>query len=281
MPPIFLYKGAYAMQKSSILLDSPRFMTASVINRKNSSVFKKFTDAEFTEIIYIEHGRGDFIFEDKRFVGKAGDLIILNPLSHIEGISCKDNPFKGISIRFSNLHINGNQKGFLIESTDLPVIHLQEEKLEILYYLHEILSEFDAKHAGYQDVISSNLQTVVIKVTRLLENGNQTSLSSVCLEVKKYIEENFRQELTLNDLANLVYVSPYHLGHVFKEEVGMPPIQYMIHCRIEEAKRLLEYSNLSVREIASVIGYENANYFNLLFKKVTGSPPGKFRRMKA
>jgi AraC-like DNA-binding protein len=268
------------VQKSSILLDSPRFLTASVINRKNSTVLKKYTDAYSTEIIFIEHGRGDFIIEDKHFVGKAGDLIILNPFSNIEGKSCIDNPLKGISIRFSNLHINGNQKGFLIESTDLPVIHLQEE-MELHYYLHAILSEFDAKRAGYQDVISSILQTVIIKVTRLLKNGNQTSLSSVCLEVKKYIEENFRQELTLNDLASLVYVSPYHLAHVFKEEIGLPPIQYMIHCRIEEAKRLLEHSNLSVREIASVIGYENANYFNLLFKKMTGSPPGKFRRMKA
>lgn len=269
------------MQKSSILLDSPRFLTASVINHKNSTVLKKCTDANFTEIIFIEHGRADFIFDDKSFVGRAGDLIILNPLSNIEGKSYKDDPLKGISICFSNLHINGNQKGFLIESTELPVIHLQEEKMELHYYLRAILSEYDAKRAGYQDVTSSILQTVVIKVTRLLENGNQTSLSSVCLEVKKYIEKNFRQDLTLNDLASLVYVSPYHLAHVFKEEVGLPPIQYMIHCRIEEAKRLLEHSNLSVREIALVIGYENANYFNLLFKKMTGSPPGKFRRMKA
>jgi AraC-like DNA-binding protein len=269
------------VQKSSILLDSPRFMTASIINPKNSIRLKKHTDTDYTEMIFIEKGSGDFRYEGKRFVGKEGDLIILHPLSDIEGKSSIDDPLKGISICFSNLHINGNQKGFLIESTELPIIHLQEEKLEIHYYLQALLSEYDAKHAGYQDVISSILQTIVIKVSRLLENGNQTSLSSVCLEVKKYIEENFRQELTLNDLANLVYVSPYHLAHVFKEEVGLPPIQYMIHCRIEEAKRLLEHSNLSVREIASVIGYENANYFNLLFKKVIGSPPGKFRRMKA
>ncbi|AYA77489.1 hypothetical protein DOE78_19810 [Bacillus sp. Y1] len=269
------------MQKTSILLEAPRLISASEINPKNPLGFKKNANVDYTEIIFIEQGRGDFILEEKHFTGKTGDLIILNPLSDLEVKSYMDDPLNGISICFSNLHINGKQKGFLVESTVLPIINLQEEKKEIHSYLKVILSEYYAKHAGYQDIISSILQTVVIKVTRLLQNANHhPSLSSVCLEVKKYIEDNFRQELTLNDLANLVYVSPYHLGHVFKEEVGLPPIQYMIQCRIEEAKRLLEHSDLSVREIALLIGYENANYFNLLFKKMTGSPPGKFRRMK-
>ncbi|TDL74747.1 AraC family transcriptional regulator [Rhodococcus qingshengii] len=267
------------MQKSSILLETPRFISSAEINLKSPSWLKRHADADYTEIIFIEHGK--FTFVEKNFVGKEGDLIILNPFSNLEGKSCMDDPIKGISVCFSNLHINGKQKGFLIESTDLPIIDLQEEKKDIHSYLKVILSEYNSAHAGYQDIISSLLQTVVIKVTRLLKNvDHHPSISSVCLEVKKYIEENFRQELTLNDLANLVYVSPYHLGHVFKEEVGLPPIQYMIQCRIEEAKRLLEHSDLTVREIASLIGYENANYFNLLFKKMTGSPPGKFRRMK-
>jgi AraC-like DNA-binding protein len=267
--------------KSSIILNSPRFIATKEINQNNPNWFKQHYDTDYTEIIYIQGGNGHFIFEEKHFVGQEGDLIIFNPFSKIEGKSCVDNPLKGISVNFSNLHINGRDKGCLTDSTDIPIIHLQEEKMEIVNFLNAILSEYHTKHAGYQDIISSILQTVIIKITRLLKNANHHSISSVCLEVKKYIEDNFRQELTLNDLANLVYVSPYHLAHVFKEEVGLPPIQYMIQCRIEEAKRLLEHSNLSVKEIASIIGYENSNYFNLLFKKVTGNPPGKFRKMKS
>jgi AraC-like DNA-binding protein len=269
------------VQKSSILLDTPRFMTASVINPNNPIGFKKHTNnADYLEIIFIEQGRGEFRFDDKHFVGNEGDLIILNPLSNIEGKSSIDNPLKGISMCFSNLHINGNKKGFLIETTDHPIISLKEEKREIHNYLQAILTEYETKREGYMDIISSILQTIVIKITRLLKKTSHPYFSSLCLEVKKYIKENYRQELTLTDLANLVYVSPYHLAHLFKEEVGLPPIQYMIKCRIEEAKRLLVHSNLSVREIASLIGYENANYFNLLFKKVTGIPPGKYRKYK-
>jgi AraC-like DNA-binding protein len=265
---------------SSILLNAPRFITVTEMNENRPNWFKQHSDTDYTEILYIQQGCGEFIFEEKSFIGQEGDLIIYHPFSPIEGKSCIDDPLKGISICFSNLHINGNDKGWLTDSADLPIIHLLEEKNEIHNYFHAILREYDLKQSGYQDVISSILQTVIIKITRLLKNTNHHLVSSVSLIVKKYIEENFRQDMTLNELANLVYVSPYHLAHVFKEEVGLPPIQYMIQCRIEEAKRLLEHSNLSVREIAPLIGYENANYFNLVFKKMTGSPPGKYRKHK-
>lgn len=253
---------------------------ATKINEHTPNWFKQQHDANFTEIIYIQHGRGEFIFEEKLFVGREGDLIIFNPFSIIERKSCIDSPLKGISVSFSNLHIIGNNKDSLTDSTDIPIIHLKEEKYEINNYLNALLNEYFTKHSGYQDILSSILQTVIIKISRLLKNTNHQPISSVCLKVKKYIEEHFSQEITLNDLANQVFISPFHLAHVFKEEVGLPPIQYLIHCRIEEAKRLLNHSDLSVREIASIIGYENPNYFNLLFKKMTGNPPGKYRKIR-
>lgn len=268
------------MRKSSVLINTPRFITIKEINEKSPNWIQKHFDPDYSEIIFIQQGCGEFIFEKKPFIGQEGDIISIQPSSHIEGKSCSDDPLKGIYICVSNLHINGNDKGLLTNSNDFPIIHLQEAKMEIDNYLKDILREYRKKHAGYQDVIASILQAVIIKITRLLKDSDHPSFSPICLEVKKYIEENYRQELTLNDLANLVYVSPYHLAHVFKEEVGLPPIQYMIYCRIEEAKRLLKHSNLSVREIAAIIGYENPNYFNLLFKKMTGNPPGKFRKIE-
>jgi AraC-like DNA-binding protein len=260
-----------------MFIGTPRFITTYEIN---PSWFKQHHNASYTEIIFIQEGRGEFTFEGEHSSGREGDLIIFNPFRKNEGKSSISDPIKGISLRFSNLHINGKNKGCLNDTTDIPIIHLQEEKVEISNYLKAILNEYQIRSDGYQDIISSILQTIIIKVIRLSRKSGHPSISSVCLVVKKYIEDNFNQELTLNELANLVFVSPYHLAHVFKEEVGVPPIQYLIHCRIEEAKRLLMDSNLSVREIASIIGYENANYFNLLFKKMTGKPPGKYRKIK-
>jgi YesN/AraC family two-component response regulator len=262
--------------QSSILLNTPRIITASEISGNNPNWY--IHNVDYTQIIYIEAGSGEFIFEEKQLLIQEGSLIILNPLSKIEGKSSYETPLKGISVSFSNLHINGKMQGFMTDSNEKPVVYLNDEKCKIHNYLCEIVTENQSKKAGYQDIIISLLKSVIIKVFRLLEKKESNLITTVSQIVKRYIEENFRQELSLNDLANHVYVSPYHLAHVFKEEVGLPPIQYMIQCRIEEAKRLLTHSNLSVREIASIVGYENANYFNLLFKKIEGEPPGKYRK---
>jgi AraC-like ligand binding domain len=154
--------------KSSILLNTPRFFTIREINENSPNWFKQHSDNDYTEIIYIQQGCGEFFFEEKPFIGQEGDLIILHPFSPIEGKSCIEDSLKGISICFSNLHINGNDKGWLIDPTDLPIIQLLEEKNEIHNYLQAILREYNLKHSGYQEVISSILQTVIIKITRLL-----------------------------------------------------------------------------------------------------------------
>lgn len=266
------------MQQSAIFLCTPRFISAIEID-KNPNWFIQHHNAEYTEILYIQEGNGEFCFEGQNFPANAGDLIIFNPIKRNQGNSSNTDPIKGISISFSNLHINGKKPGCLMDPTDIPIVNLQEENEGIYNFIYAILNEYQAKSDGYQDIISSLLQTIIIKIYRLIEKTEPASTSNVALLVKRYIDDNYRNELTLTELANQVYVSPFHLVHVFKEEVGLPPIQYMIQCRMEEAKRLLEHSDLSVKEIASIIGYENANYFNLLFKKMTGKPPGKYRKM--
>lgn len=98
------------------------------------------------------------------------------------------------------------------------------------------------------------------------------------LAAKFYIEKHFRENLTLTEIANHVNVSVYHLAHTLKEEIGSSPIQYAIHCRMECAKKQLNETNLSIQQIALDLGYDNPNYFNLLFKKMTGKSPGKYRK---
>ena len=95
---------------------------------------------------------------------------------------------------------------------------------------------------------------------------------------KEYIEKHYKENLSLSELADHVNVSVYHLSHMFKEEVGISPIQYAIFCRMEYAKKQLRETSCSVQKIAVELGYENPNYFNLLFKKTVGISPGTYRK---
>lgn len=97
-------------------------------------------------------------------------------------------------------------------------------------------------------------------------------------QIIKYIESHFKENITLADLSEYTNVSIYHLAHTFKEKMGISPIQYVINCRIEYAKKLLVNSQMPIIDIAYETGYDNPNYFNMLFKKICGMSPGQFRK---
>jgi AraC family transcriptional regulator len=103
---------------------------------------------------------------------------------------------------------------------------------------------------------------------------SERAIRTVC----DFIEENLCRQLTLEDLAALVHLSPFHFARCFKATMGLAPHQYVIARRIELAKRLLLTTTLNVAEIAWSIGYENISHFRRLFTQHIGVVPGEIRR---
>ncbi len=95
----------------------------------------------------------------------------------------------------------------------------------------------------------------------------------------KYIEANFRKPLTVAAIAAHVSMSASHLSHLFKQQTGGTPIQYMNRCRIRKAMRLLEEGTLPVTEIAFRCGYQTISHFNASFLRQTGLAPRAYRRI--
>jgi transcriptional regulator GlxA family with amidase domain len=85
------------------------------------------------------------------------------------------------------------------------------------------------------------------------------------------------QSLTLQDLAASVYISPGHLSHLFKEEVGMPPAQYLKSLKMNEAKRLLQSPSMSVKQVVLKLGIKDKSHFERDFKKIFGVTPAQYR----
>ena len=93
-----------------------------------------------------------------------------------------------------------------------------------------------------------------------------------------YIRQNHGQTLTLDGVAQKVYVSPFYLSHLFKEELGLTFVEYLTRVRVEGAKRLLANGNLSVLGVAEKVGYEDASYFSKVFRRATGMTPNQYRK---
>ncbi|MDU0330814.1 MULTISPECIES: helix-turn-helix domain-containing protein [Paenibacillus] len=101
---------------------------------------------------------------------------------------------------------------------------------------------------------------------------------SVAEEIKQYIHAHYGDELTRNDLAEVVYLNPDYLARLFKKETGISLGSYIIRVRISVAKQLLETTKLSVYAVANQVGYANYSYFSKLFKQEVGVTPNDYKK---
>jgi len=268
------------MTNCSFLIQSPELVCVERISGISSLCKSQIYNHAFecATIFFVQDGQGEFILSKKKYPVQKGDLLTCNPFDVCEKISSVEKELQLISVLIKNIHIAGYQKDCLINPNESPVFHLHERYDMINSTLEHILKEYQEKKFGYNEIVSSLLQAIIVLLLRKNNSETSTQISSISLQIKNYIEDNYNKDLSLTELSNIVYVSPYHLAHIFKEEVGVSPIQYLINCRINEAKKLLKHSNLSVSEVASSVGYPNSNYFNILFKKMVGKNPGKFKK---
>lgn len=93
----------------------------------------------------------------------------------------------------------------------------------------------------------------------------------------RVLHEQSSQEWTVEKLAAAVAMSRSAFALRFKALVGAAPMEYLAHCRIQKASRLLHESDMSIGQIADTIGYDSEMSFNKAFKRHVGVPPGKFR----
>ncbi|MBQ7657641.1 MAG: helix-turn-helix domain-containing protein, partial [Butyrivibrio sp.] len=117
----------------------------------------------------------------------------------------------------------------------------------------------------------------VMTACRNVVNKREERSGDIIRTAKKYIEDHFDKDISLDDVSRVVNISPYYFSKVFKEASGLNFIEYLTNIRIEKAKNLLENSNLSIKEICVSCGYTDPNYFSRSFKKNVGVTPTEYK----
>jgi len=96
-------------------------------------------------------------------------------------------------------------------------------------------------------------------------------------EVIAYIDENYMAKISLSDLADLMNLSTAYFANFFKSTFNISPKQYLLNKRLTEGQRLLLQTDMTVKEIAFAVGFENENYFSEYFTQKVGISPKGFR----
>jgi two-component system response regulator YesN len=133
-----------------------------------------------------------------------------------------------------------------------------------------------SEHASWHEAmalfreLADYLFTVIMK-----ENEEETN--EVVIKIRDYVARNLGGDLSLNQLTNIVYLTPFYISRLYKASTGQSISEYIVEMRIEHAKKLLSETPLKIHEIGERIGYDSAPYFSRFFKKNCNMTPQEFR----
>ena len=230
------------------------------------------------ELFYIVGGKGQFLIEDHLYPVNTNHLLIINPnVIHTE-VSLNAQPLEYIV-----LGIEGVELSITENSNGQFCILDHFESMDITSCLRNILREMEQKQPGYEDVCQAYMEILIIRLMRntglSVPTEPQNSVGNhQCATVRRYIDNHFKEPLTLDQLAAEAHMNKYYLSHAFKQEYGISPINYMISRRLEESKYLLAETDLSMSQIAQLLGFSSLSYFSQVFHRTQGISPMEYRQ---
>lgn len=111
----------------------------------------------------------------------------------------------------------------------------------------------------------------------IITEHKQNKISPIIQKACQYIQDNLSKDISLEEIAKQVEISPFYFSKLFKEEIGENFIDYITLNRLQQAKKMLQDRSLSIKEISVDCGYSDPNYFSKLFKRIVGLTPTEFR----
>lgn len=118
-------------------------------------------------------------------------------------------------------------------------------------------------------------------ITQSEQDALRVAVPEAIRQLTEYMQSNYSADLTLDELSRFSNISKYHLSREFRKHTGMPPHEYLIRIRLDNAKTLLMTTNYTVSTIGSLVGISDANNFHYLFKRYCGVTPGQWRKERS
>ena len=125
--------------------------------------------------------------------------------------------------------------------------------------------------------LNSLLEDVAVRIAEKVNNFNNKSIKLILRKAIDYIQEHYSEQVTLNEVAENIYVSTFYISRMFKKELGKSFVDYLNDVRIEKSKELLKDVKYKTYEVAEIVGISDPHYFSKLFKKYSGMTPSEYR----
>lgn len=232
---------------------------------------------DFYLIHYVIKGKGVLKINTKEYSVSAGESYIMFPGIPIDYTADAEDPWEFCWVGF-----NGNDAKLLVSASGFsaknPIIKHKNPEL-----VHKcIMSIYEARGNARDTVVMMSAYLYFLFAELIKEAPQRPEKISEVLfqDACAYISENYKQDISIEDIAKAMNVSRSNLYRNFIEYIGVSPKQHLAEFRVHTACKLLSNTSMSIKEITTEIGLKNPQHFDVVFKKIMGISPTEFRSNK-
>lgn len=253
------------------------------------------------EIIIINHGEAELLADDQKICLKAGQGILINQnvIHSIQPANSENNCTLYSAIfhpsflfGYGNTVMSGKYLTPILSSPVFKIMFLDESDLvgaQILDTVNSIIAVNMTKKYGYELVTKSYLcqlwgillQNIVPQNTEKHKTGKLSMDEIRVKEAILYVEEHYAEHITLDQLAASIHTSKSECCRCFKRTLQLTPIEYLMRYRIFKAANMIYIDDPishSISNLAFSVGFNNASYFNKVFKQYLKCTPKEYRK---
>ena len=243
---------------------------------------------DFFEISIILQGESLYLIDNEWRTVRSGDILLFNPgVDHAEKQLLNTYSHQ-LHIGIRNFKLHGLAQNHF--PTTQSLLSMQDSQLKIFDKAWQLIEEFNQQQTNFNLMGKALVMEMMILILRSLEKKERLSdetqasqndrMHQVVQLIMTYMENNYAKDISIEQLATLYYVSPTYLSKIFKDLTGFSPINYLIQIRLKKAHELLTTDDLTVKEVAKAVGYEDAYHFSKSFKKHFGTSPSLVKKQK-
>lgn len=239
--------------------------------------------------IYLQLGGKRYIFYDNIcYTLERGDLAIFKPFDIHYAESRESDYYERYVLNFREESLSkilsSEEKYLLFEKINPCVVHLEEEETQILFDYFKRMDTFSNKKGLFSEkLMCSSLFQLLVYVTECID-GEQViqgkTVAPQIISAIKYMNENYAQRLSLEEIAEAACISKYYFSRKFKEVTGATVLEYLNNIRLTKVHNLLLKTEYTTEEIARATGFSSSVHLIRVFKEAYCISPKAFRKLQ-
>ena len=229
---------------------------------------------------FISYFRTDFLYEadGELLRGEAGDVLIIP-----RGELVYHGPVPEAEVGFKNdwLCVDGDDFLEIIKAYPLPTgkpFKVNGRRI-LSHCIEKIKNEQALLSEGWRDVCELYLKEALIELYRAYSNSGERNSKEKIEALRRELSAHPSHAWTLESMAKFCGYSESRFSALYRDIYQTSPMADLINIRLESAKLMLTYSNLTVSEVAEAVGFSSLYYFSKYFKKSTGKSPSEYKKI--